>query len=113
MGRVPHHAATAASSACAAIVASAGRERVWGTRPASIPLLPWVRADRVETRYRVGLGAAILRSEGGTAMEALETYTSVLALLSAALLLVAAGLAKKQLVWKAKPVPMRRRRRRS
>jgi hypothetical protein len=45
-------------------------------------------------------------------MEALETYTSVLALLSAALLLVAAGLAKKQLVWKAKPVPMRRRRRR-
>jgi hypothetical protein len=58
-------------------------------------------------------GAAILLSEGGTAMEALETYTSGLALLSAALLLVAAGLAKKQLVWKAKPVPMRRRRRRS
>ncbi len=46
-------------------------------------------------------------------MEALETYTSVLALLSGGLLLVAAGLAKKQLVWKAKPVPMRRRRRRS
>jgi hypothetical protein len=46
-------------------------------------------------------------------MEALETYTSVLALLIAALLLVAAGLAKKQLVWKAKPVPMRRRRPRS
>jgi hypothetical protein len=46
-------------------------------------------------------------------MEALEAYTSVLALLSAALLLVAAGLAKKQLVWKAKPVPMRRRRHRS
>jgi hypothetical protein len=46
-------------------------------------------------------------------MEALETYTSVLALLSAALLLVAAGLTKKQLVWKAKPVPMRRRRHRS
>jgi hypothetical protein len=46
-------------------------------------------------------------------MEALETHTSVLALLSAALLLVAAGLAKKQLVWKAKPVPMRRRRHRS
>ena len=45
-------------------------------------------------------------------MEALETYTSVLALLTAALLLVAAGLAKKQLVWKAKPVPMRRRQRR-
>jgi hypothetical protein len=46
-------------------------------------------------------------------MEALETYTSVLALLSAALLLVATGLAKKQLVWKAKPVPLIRRRRRS
>jgi hypothetical protein len=76
-------------------------------------LVPWVRADRVETRYRVGPCAAILLGEGGTAMEALETYTSVLALLSAALLLVAAGLAKKQLVWKAKPVPMRRRRRRS
>jgi hypothetical protein len=46
-------------------------------------------------------------------MEALDTYTSVLALLSTALLLVAAGLAKKQLVWKAKRVPMLRRRRRS
>lgn len=45
-------------------------------------------------------------------MEALETYMSVLAVLSVALLLVAAGLAKKQLVWKAKPVSMRRRRRR-
>ena len=46
-------------------------------------------------------------------MEALETYTSILAMLSAALLLVAAGLAKKQLVWKPKPVPLIRRRRRS
>lgn len=45
-------------------------------------------------------------------MEALETYTSVLAVLSVALLLVAAGLAKKQLVWKMRPVPLRRRRRR-
>ncbi len=45
-------------------------------------------------------------------MEALETYTSVLAVLSVALLLVVAGLAKKQLVWKARPVPPRRRRRR-
>ncbi len=42
-------------------------------------------------------------------MEALETYSSALTVLSAALLLVAAGLAKKQLVWKA--VPARRRRR--
>ena len=47
-------------------------------------------------------------------MEALETYTSTLAILSAALLLVAAGVAKKQLVWKrAKPVRARRRWRRS
>jgi hypothetical protein len=45
-------------------------------------------------------------------MEALETYSSVLTILSVALLLVAAGLAKKQLAWKAKPVPTRRRRRR-
>jgi len=44
-------------------------------------------------------------------MEALETYTSVLAVLSAALLLIAAGLAKKQRVWRRpKPVPVRRRR---
>jgi hypothetical protein len=44
-------------------------------------------------------------------MEALETYTSVLTVLSVALLLVAAGLATKQLVWKARPVLLRRRRR--
>jgi hypothetical protein len=45
-------------------------------------------------------------------MEALETYTSALAVLSAALLLIAAGLAKKQLAWKrVKPLPARRRRR--
>jgi hypothetical protein len=44
-------------------------------------------------------------------METLETYTSAVAVLSAALLLVAAGLVKKQLVWKrVKPVPARRRR---
>lgn len=44
-------------------------------------------------------------------MEALETYASALAVLSTALLLIAAGLAKKQLVWRrAKPVPARRRR---
>jgi hypothetical protein len=46
-------------------------------------------------------------------MEALETYTSVLAMLSVALLLVIAGLAKKQLVWKARPVRIIRCRRRS
>jgi hypothetical protein len=45
-------------------------------------------------------------------MEALETYTSALTVLSVALLLVAAGLAKKQLVWRReKPVSARRRRR--
>jgi hypothetical protein len=45
-------------------------------------------------------------------MEAFEAYTSALTVLSAALLLVAAGLAKKQLVWKrAKPARGRRRRR--
>jgi hypothetical protein len=40
-------------------------------------------------------------------MESFETYTSVLAVLVAALLLIAAGLAKNQLVWKAKPVRIR------
>jgi hypothetical protein len=43
-------------------------------------------------------------------VEAVETYTSVLTVFSVALLLVAAGLAKKQLVWKAKRVPARGRR---
>ena len=46
-------------------------------------------------------------------MEALETYTSVLAVLSAGLLLVAGGMAKKQLVWKAKTVQVRKHRRRT
>jgi hypothetical protein len=45
-------------------------------------------------------------------VEAVETYTSVLTVLSVALLLVVAGLAKKQLAWKAKPLPACRRRRR-
>jgi hypothetical protein len=46
-------------------------------------------------------------------MEALETYTSAVAVLSAALLMVTAGLAKQQLVWKrARPARARRRRRR-
>jgi hypothetical protein len=44
-------------------------------------------------------------------VEAVEAYTSVLTVSSVALLLVAAGLAKKQLGWKPKPLPMRRRRR--
>jgi hypothetical protein len=44
-------------------------------------------------------------------MEALDSYTSAVAVLSAALLMIAAGLAKKQLVWRAKPVRARRRRR--
>lgn len=47
-------------------------------------------------------------------MEPYETYTSVLVALSVALLLVASGLAKKQLVWKRpRPRPVRVRRRRS
>ena len=46
-------------------------------------------------------------------MKTLETYASALTVLSAALLFVAAGLAKKQLVWKrVKPVSLRLRRRR-
>jgi len=56
----------------------------------------------------------MLSEKGGTEMEVPETYTSVLVVLSAALLLVSTGLAKKQLVWKrVKVVPARRRRRRS
>jgi hypothetical protein len=43
----------------------------------------------------------------------LETYTDVVVVLSAALLLVSAGVRKKQLVWRRpRPVPLRRRRRR-
>jgi hypothetical protein len=45
-------------------------------------------------------------------MELYETYTSVVMAVSVALLLVAAGLAKKQLVWKRpRPFPIRSRRR--
>jgi hypothetical protein len=44
-------------------------------------------------------------------MEALDSYTSAMTVLSAALLFVVAGLAKNQLVWKrAKRPPARRRR---
>jgi hypothetical protein len=47
-------------------------------------------------------------------MTALETYTSVLGVVSAALLLVMAGMAKKQIVWKRpRPVRVRHRRRRN
>jgi hypothetical protein len=46
-------------------------------------------------------------------IEALETYMSVLVALSAALLLVVSGFAKKQLVWRRPwPTTVRRRRRR-
>jgi hypothetical protein len=45
-------------------------------------------------------------------MATYETYTSVLVVLSVALLLIAAGLGKKQLVWKRpRPLPTRNRRR--
>jgi hypothetical protein len=68
--------------------------------------------DEVWTRWRGTSAKAILLTERRCNMEVLETYTSVLTVLSAALLLVASGLAKKQLVWKRpRPVPLRRRRR--
>ena len=45
-------------------------------------------------------------------VEAYETYTSVLVVLSVALLLIAAGVGKKQLVWKRpRPLPVRSPRR--
>jgi hypothetical protein len=46
-------------------------------------------------------------------MEPYETYASVVMAGSVALLLIAAGVAKKQLVWKRpRPLPVRSRRRR-
>ena len=45
-------------------------------------------------------------------MEPYEASTSVSIALSVALLLIAAGLAKKQLVWKRRPLPVRGRRHR-
>lgn len=46
-------------------------------------------------------------------MEALAIYPSVLVVLSVALLLVVAGVGKKQLVWKRRrPLPVQTRRRR-
>jgi hypothetical protein len=54
----------------------------------------------------------ILEASKEVNMEPYATYTSVLVALSVALLLVASGLAKKQLVWKRpRPLPVRRRRR--
>lgn len=46
----------------------------------------------------------------GGLMETVDTYTAVLAVISVALLLVLSGLSKKQLVWEAKRVQLRRRR---
>ena len=44
-------------------------------------------------------------------MEAYETYSTVLIVLTVALLLIAAGVGKKQLVWKRpRPLPVRSRR---
>jgi hypothetical protein len=46
-------------------------------------------------------------------MKVYDTYASVLVVLTVALLLIAAGLGKKQLVWRhPRPLPVRRRRRR-
>jgi hypothetical protein len=54
----------------------------------------------------------ILEASKEVNMEPYATYTSVLVALSVALLLVASGLAKKQLVWKRpRPLPVRSRRR--
>jgi hypothetical protein len=54
----------------------------------------------------------ILEAGKEVKMEPYETYTSVLIVVSIALLLVATGLAKKQLVWKQpRPLPIRARRR--
>ena len=44
-------------------------------------------------------------------MNAFDSYASVLVVLSIALLLIAAGVGKKQLVWKPRPLPVRRKRR--
>jgi hypothetical protein len=45
-------------------------------------------------------------------MDPYETYTSVVTAASVALLLITAGVAKKQLVWKVpKPLPVRSRHR--
>jgi hypothetical protein len=72
-----------------------------------------LECERIESRpdSRGGCAAAILVTKEVLQMEALGTYTSVLAVFSVALLLVAPGLSKKQLVWRAKRVPIRRRRR--
>lgn len=44
-------------------------------------------------------------------MDAFDSYALVLVVLSVALLLIAAGVEKKQLVWKRlRPLPVRRRR---
>jgi hypothetical protein len=44
-------------------------------------------------------------------MEAYETYSTVLIVLTVALLLIAAGIGKKQLAWKRpRPLPIRSRR---
>jgi hypothetical protein len=49
---------------------------------------------------------------GGEEMHAYDSYASVLVVLSVALLLIAAGIGKKQLVWKRpRPLPARSRRR--
>ena len=54
----------------------------------------------------------ILEASEEVKMESYETYASVVTAGSVALLLIAAGVAKKQLVWKRpRPLPVRSRRR--
>jgi hypothetical protein len=59
-------------------------------------------------------GQEFRRSSKEMEMDALDPYATVLAVLSVSLLLIVAGVGKKQLVWKQrKPHPVRSRRRRS
>jgi hypothetical protein len=54
----------------------------------------------------------MLQASEEVRMELYETYPSVVMAVSAALLAIAAGVAKKQLIWKRpKPLPIRSRRR--
>ena len=104
MERPLHHASSPTS------LAGGRPSRAIWPRPSSPSRLLEGTNNQVKARYRrIGV-AAILGNQ--KTMETLETYSSVLAVLSAGLLLVIAGLAKKRLVWKARRVRTPRRRNR-
>jgi hypothetical protein len=67
-------------------------------------------ADEAQTRWRNVAAPTIFMRKEVQRVETLETYTSVLTVLSVALLLVAGGLGKKQIVWKPRIPAVRRRR---